>query len=61
MNDPEVDSFGELCLIMNMAPATMYSYIKMMKNVFLDIRFENGIFECISLIEEATQQKELPE
>ena len=53
--------FGELCLAMNMAPATMYGYIKLMKNVFLDIRFENGIFVCTSLIEEATQQRELSE
>lgn len=54
---------GELCLIMNLAPATMYQYARLMKNVFLDIKFENGIFESIQLdrFTELTGQKRLGE
>ena len=55
--------FGELCLIMNMAPATMYGYITLMKNVFLDIRYENGVFECtrLEMFEKSTNQRRLDE
>lgn len=52
---------GELCLQMNLAPATMYQYARAMKNVFLDIKFENGVFIHIPTehIQQVSGQKEL--
>jgi len=54
---------GELCMMMNLAPATVYQYARLMKNVFLDIKFENGIFEVTwdMKVKELTLQKELVE
>jgi predicted DNA-binding transcriptional regulator YafY len=40
---------GELCLMMNLAPATIYQYARLLKNVYLDIKFENGVFESVQL------------
>jgi predicted DNA-binding transcriptional regulator YafY len=53
--------FGELCMMMNLAPATMYQYARLMKNVFLDIKFENGVFSSTAdeRVERLTGQKEL--
>jgi len=55
--------FGELCLIMNLAPATLYQYARLMKNVYLDIKFENGVFESVQLdrFTQITGQKQLGE
>lgn len=55
--------FGELCLQMNLAPATMYQYARLLKNVYLDIKFENGVFESVQLdrFTELSGQKRLGE
>jgi predicted DNA-binding transcriptional regulator YafY len=54
---------GELCLIMNLAPATIYQYARLLKNVYLDIRFENGVFQSVQLdrFTELSGQKRLGE
>ena len=54
---------GELCMMMNLAPATVYQYARLMKNVFLDIKLENGIFEVTwdMKVKELIRQKELAE
>jgi len=53
--------FGELCMMMNLAPATMYQYARLMKNVYLDIKFENGVFSALAdeQVEKLTGQREL--
>jgi hypothetical protein len=53
--------FGELCLKMSMAPATMYGYMKLMRNVCTDIKYEDGLFSYIGVlkIEELSGQKRL--
>lgn len=52
---------GELCMVMNLAPATMYQYARLMKNVYLDIKFENGIFTHLpaEYVQRVSGQKEL--
>lgn len=54
-------SFGELCLIMDMAPSTLYNYARMLRNVFLDIKFEGGVFESVwdEKMEQLSRQKTL--
>ena len=52
---------GELCLQMNMAPSTMYQYARIMRNVFLDIKLENGIFQVTwnEMVEQLSAQTRL--
>jgi len=52
---------GELCLQMNLAPSTVYQYARLMKNVFLDIKFENGVFQVTwnERLEEVSSQRKL--
>jgi len=54
---------GELCLQMNLAPSTVYQYARLMKNVFLDIKFENGVFQVTwnERLEEVSSQRKLRE
>ena len=54
---------GELCMQMNLAPATIYQYARLLKNVFLDIKFEDGVFFVTwsERLEELSQQKSLIE
>lgn len=53
--------FGELCLIMDLAPSTVYNYARMLRNVFLDIKFEDGVFESVwdEKMEQLSKQKTL--
>ena len=55
--------FGEMCLQLDLAPSTVYQYARIMKNVYLDIRFEDGLFYTIQdqKIEQLTGQKRLEE
>ena len=55
--------FGEMCLHLDLAPSTVYQYARLMKNVYLDIRFEDGLFYTIQdqKIEQLTGQKRLEE
>ena len=48
-------------MMMNLAPATMYQYARLMKNVYLDIKFENGVFSALAdeQVEKLTGQREL--
>jgi predicted DNA-binding transcriptional regulator YafY len=52
---------GELCMQMNLAPSTIYQYARLMKNVFLDITFENSVFSTTwdEKLEELSSQKTL--
>ena len=54
--------FGELCVQIGIAPSTMYGYIRVMKNLFLDIKFEDGLFTAIGnqKVEELSSQRRLP-
>ena len=53
--------FGQLCAKMNFAPATMYGYIRMLKNLALDVKYEDGLFIYTGdqKIEELTSQRRL--
>jgi len=53
---------GELGAIMNLAPSTMYGYASYMTYLFLDIKYENGMFTAIGdqKVEDLTAQRRLP-
>jgi len=36
--------FGVVCTKKHIAPSTLYGYIKIMLDVCLDIKYENGVF-----------------
>jgi len=40
-------TMAELCMTMDLAPSTLYNYARLMKDIFLDIKFENGVFSTI--------------
>ena len=54
---------GELCMQMNLAPSTIYQYTRLMKNVYLDIKFENGVFTTVwdEKMEQLSKQRKLKE
>ena len=53
--------FGEPCVQIGIAPSTMYGYIRVMKNLFLDIKFQDGLFTTIGKqkVEELSSQRKL--
>ena len=55
--------FGELCLHLNLAPSTVYQYARLLKNVYLDIKFEDGIFSTVwnERMEQLSNQRRLKE
>jgi len=61
IREKRVVSFGELCLIMDLAPSTVYNYARMLRNVFLDIKFEDGVFESVwdEKMEQPSRQRTL--
>jgi len=63
IRDKKAVPMGELCLEMNLAPSTIYQYARLMKNVYLDIKFENGMFSVVwdEKMESITKQKGLEE
>jgi len=38
--------FGELCVKMHIAPSTMYGYIRLLKDMCMDITYSHGVFDC---------------
>jgi len=54
---------GELCMQMNLAPSTIYQYARLMRNVFFDIKFENGVFTTVwdEKMEQLSRQRKLRE
>jgi len=54
---------GELCMQMNLAPSTVYQYARLMRNVFFDIKFENGMFTVLwdEKMEQLSSQRKLRE
>jgi len=54
---------GELCIILNLAPSTVYQYARLMKNVYFDIKFENGTFYTVwdEKMEQLSKQRKLRE
>ena len=55
--------FGEMCLHLDLAPSTVYQYARLLKNVYLDIKFEDGVFYTIwnEKIEQLSGQMRLKE
>jgi len=55
--------FGEMCLRLDLAPSTVYQYARTLKNVYLDIKFENGLFYTVQdeKIQQLTGQTKLTE
>jgi len=37
-------SFGEVCVKKHIAPSTLYNYMRILKDMVRDIKYENGIF-----------------
>jgi len=54
---------GELCMQLNLAPSTIYQYARVMKNVYFDIKFENGMFTVLwdEKMEQLSRQRKLRE
>ena len=54
---------GELCMQLNLAPSTIYQYAGLMRNVFFDIKFEDGTFYVLwdEKMERLSKQRKLRE
>jgi hypothetical protein len=54
---------GELCMQLNLAPSTVYQYARLMRNVYFDIKFENGVFTTVwdERMEQLSTQRRLRE
>jgi len=61
IRERRIVAFGEFCANLQIAPSTMYGYIRALKNMYVDIAYEKGFFMSTAdrKVEEVANQRRL--